>query len=119
MQRPFRTAAICCLGFAVSCLSGCRSTPPPKPLEQLTPLEADGHVVFQTNCARCHYDRQTGPLNGPSLMGLYKKPYLPSGAPANDERVAHTVQHGLRMMPPQPQIDDQQMQALLAYLRTL
>jgi mono/diheme cytochrome c family protein len=48
-----------------------------------------------------------------------QKPYLPSGAPANDERVMHTIRHGLRMMPPQPDLDDAEVQDVLAYLHTL
>lgn len=100
-------------------LTGCHSTPPPKPLSQLTPQESHGYAVFQAHCAQCHYDRQTGPLHGPSLLGVMKKPYLPSGAPANDERVTATIRHGRNLMPPQPDLDDQEVADLLAYLRTL
>lgn len=99
--------------------TGCHSTPPPKPLNQLTPPEAHGYAVFQSHCAQCHYDRQTGPLHGPSLLGVMQKPYLPSGAPANDERVTATIRHGRNLMPAQPDLDDQEVADLLAYLHTL
>jgi mono/diheme cytochrome c family protein len=86
--------AACCAGLA-----GCHSTPPPTPLSELNPQQMRGHGVFQAHCALCHYDRQTGLLHGPSLLGLYKKPALPSGAAATDERVTATIMHGRNMMP--------------------
>jgi mono/diheme cytochrome c family protein len=100
-------------------LAGCHSTPPPKPLDQLTAEEARGHAVFQSRCAACHYDRVAEPLHGPALRGVFKKQYLPSGAPANDERVSATVLHGRALMPAQPQMDPEDLNDLLAYLHTL
>ena len=35
----------------------------------------------------------------PDLQGLYKQQYLPSGAPANDDRVTSAILHGRGMMP--------------------
>lgn len=99
-------------------LSGCRGTPPPVPLSELNGEQARGHAVFQARCAACHYDRRSGPLHGPSLAGVFKKPALPSGAPANDERVTNTVAHGRNMMPA-VRVDGQDMDDLLAYLHTL
>lgn len=101
-------------------LTGCRSTPPPTPLADLNPQQQRGHAVYQANCAACHYDRQSGDLHGPSLLGIYKKPALPSGAAATDERVTATIVHGRNNMPAlgnkleQSDIDD-----VLAYLHTL
>ena len=100
-------------------LTGCHSTPQPTPLDQLNPQQVRGYQVFQVHCAQCHYDRQTGPLHGPSLLGVFKKPYLPSGAPANDERVTATILHGRNMMPAQPNTDPQDLNDLLNYLHTL
>ncbi|HEY0307688.1 MAG TPA: cytochrome c [Acidobacteriaceae bacterium] len=98
--------------------AGCRSVPPPTPIEQLNSQQTHGYQVYQAACASCHYDRQTGDLHGPALIGMYKKPYLPSGAPANDDRVMQSIQHGRGMMPPIP-LGDQEMQDLLAYMHTL
>lgn len=100
-------------------LSGCHSTPPPTPLNQLNAQQAEGYNVFQTRCAFCHYERTDEAKKGPSLAGLYKKPYLPSGAPANDDRVSTTVLHGHGLMPAQPNIDPDALAALLAYLHTV
>lgn len=98
--------------------AGCRSVPPPTPIAQLNPQQTHGYQVYQSACASCHYDRQTGDLHGPALIGIYKKPYLPSGAPANDDRVTQCIQRGRGMMPPIP-LGDQEMQDLLAYMHTL
>ena len=107
--------------LAALVLTGCRSTPPPTPLSQLNPQQMQGHALFQAKCAVCHYDRQSGPLNGPSLLGLFKKPALPSGAAATDERVSATILHGRNNMPAMAnQLDDpQDLADLLAYLHTL
>ena len=101
-------------------LAGCRAKPDPIPLSQLSHLQASGHGVFVAHCAICHYDRQYGDLHGPSLASLYKRPALPSGAAATDERVTATIVHGRNLMPAQGnQLDSDQLNDLLAYLHTL
>ena len=109
------------LGMAgVLALAGCSAAPHPKPLAELTPDETRGHAVYQTNCGVCHYDRQTGALHGPSLSGIFKKPALPSGAAASDERVSATILHGRGNMPAMAnRVDDADLSSLLAYLHTL
>ncbi len=97
----------------VLALAGCSAAPHPKPLAELTPDETRGHVVYQTNCAVCHYDRQNGVLHGPSLSGIFKKPALPSGAAATDERVSATVLHGRGNMPAMAnRVDDADLHTL-------
>lgn len=101
-------------------LAGCKSVPPPTPLSQLNEQQLHGHDVFETRCGSCHYDRRNGGLHGPSLRGVFKQPYLPSGAPANDERVTATILHGRGLMPAVGNtMDQQEMDDLLAYLHTL
>ena len=101
-------------------LAGCKSIPPSTPLAELNPQQAQGHAVYQARCAICHYDRRNGPLHGPSLLGTFKKDYLPSGAPANDERVTATILHGRNQMPPQAgNLSQEDLADLLAYLHTL
>lgn len=101
-------------------LAGCRSRPASTPYNKLTPQQQQGYVIFHNNCAPCHMASDSSGPHGPSLQGLFKKPYLPSGAPANDDRVRATILHGRNMMPPFAySLDDQQIDALLAYLHTL
>jgi mono/diheme cytochrome c family protein len=103
--------------------AGCRTLPPSKPLDQLTPREARGHRVFQQNCASCHYANSQRPLHGPGLQAIMKEPYLPSGQPANDERVTDVILHGHGTMPALGNRftgpEDQQLTELLTYLHTI
>ena len=101
--------------------SGCGpSLAPSKPLNELTPEEARGQKVFVSRCGRCHYANSDSALHGPGLFGLFRRKYLRSGAPANDDRVTDVILHGRGMMPAMgDSLDDEQLQALLAYLHTL
>jgi mono/diheme cytochrome c family protein len=106
--------------FFVGFLVGCKSIAPPTPLADLNAQQMHGHGVYQAHCAQCHYDRKDAPLHGPALIGMFKKPYLTSGAPANDERVTATIVHGRNLMPAQGNtLDPQDLDDLLAYLHTL
>ncbi len=114
-----RTRVPSALACVTALLAGCHSIAPPTPLNQLSAEQAAGYNVFQTHCAVCHYERVDQAKNGPALVGVYKKPYLHSGAPANDERIAATILHGHGLMPAQPNIDPDDLAALLAYLHTV
>ena len=116
-MRKFKVLFV---GSALAALAGCKSGPPPTPLEQLNAQQMRGHAVFQARCANCHYDRKDKPLHGPPMVGVFKRPSLPSGAPANDERVTATILHGHGLMPAMRNTMDQQdLDDLLAYLHTL
>jgi len=57
---------------------------------------------------------------GPGLKRLYQKPYLPSGLTANDEHVMQSIVRGRGMMPPfGNQLDQQELEEVIAYLHTL
>ena len=112
------------LGLGVALMGaaavGCRKYPPPTPIDQLNPEQAAGRVVFNTRCAQCHYDRVDRPKAGPSLVSVFKRPSLNSGAAATDERVTSTVVNGHGLMPAMGgQVDGLDMANLLAYLHTL
>ena len=117
MQHAWLALAV----LAATALIGCGpSLGPSKPLSQLTPQEQRGRVVYQQYCAGCHYANQAGDLHGPSLFAMYRKKYLPSGAPANDERVTPVIERGRNTMPGfGNDLSDQQLADLLAYLHTL
>lgn len=114
-----RATRVATAGLALALITGCHSTPPPTPVEQLNAQQAEGYRTFQTRCGFCHNERVDEAKRGPSLAGVYKKHYLPSGAPANDDRISNTVLHGHGLMPAQPDIDPDSLAALLAYLRTV
>jgi mono/diheme cytochrome c family protein len=108
------------LGTAAIATVGCKTLPPPTPLSQLSPQQAHGHDLFQARCAACHYDRRDDALHGPALLGVFKKPSLPSGAAATDERVTATILHGRGLMPALGNtLDQQDIDDILTYLHTL
>jgi len=107
-------------GMVIAAAVGCKSVPPPTPLDQLNAQQMRGHAVFQVRCVQCHYDRRDAPLHGPALVGVFKRPSLPSGAPANDERVTATILNGRNLMPAlRGSMDAQELDDLMAYLHTL
>jgi mono/diheme cytochrome c family protein len=119
LKQAIRWSSIA--GFAAAILlAGCHHLPPSKPLSELTPTEMHGYTVYQQQCAQCHQANSEQPLHGPGLQGIFKKPYLPSGAPANDDRVRAAIAQGRNMMPAFGNVlNDQQMNDLLSYLHTL
>lgn len=86
----------------------------------LNPQQATGRGIFDARCARCHEAYSSSDLQGPSLKGLFKKQYMSSGIPANDERVKELIRFGRSKMPAYGQIlTQQQLDDLMAYLHTL
>ncbi|HVZ84161.1 MAG TPA: c-type cytochrome, partial [Terracidiphilus sp.] len=104
--------AVCGVGAAIT---GCKPLPPSKPESEWTAQEARGAQVFHAKCARCHYPTTTHALHGPGLQALTKVKAMPSGAPPTDERITSVILHGRGMMPA-TQLDDPQLDDLLAYL---
>ena len=108
------------VAMVVASAVGCTKLPPPTPISELNPQQTRGYNVYQVRCARCHNDRSNDPLNGQSLRGIFKKQYLASGAPANDDRVMDAVLYGRAMMPALGgTMTPQERDDLLAYLHTL
>lgn len=106
------------VSLAAGLVLGCRSLPPSKPASEWTPQEARGAQVYQQNCAKCHYPNNTHSLHGPGLQAITKVKAMPSGAPPTDERLTAVILRGRNMMPGTPLSDDQ-LNDLLAYLKTL
>ncbi len=69
-----------------------------------------GHSLFDHNCAHCHGDDARGD-EGPSLYDLNK----------TDARIARIVREGIKGEMPKfgAKLNDADIQALIAYLRTL
>lgn len=104
--------------FAFALLLGCSDTNK-KLGRPLNSQEKRGEKLFATNCKKCHAADSGLATQGPNLEGVFDKKFLPSGAPANDERVKNLLQYGRRSMPAFGQVmDDSQMDAVIAYLKT-
>lgn len=85
-----------------------------------------GHQLYLSTCAPCH--GKTGKGDGPAAPNLNPKPrdhtnkeYM---SKLTDDRIGHTIknggsQYGYPGMPAQPQLKEQEIDALLAYVRSL
>jgi cytochrome c553 len=86
----------------------------------LTPQQSNGRKVFRIYCMNCHPAYSSSGNKGPGLKKVLKKQYLPSGLTATDEHAEQSILRGRGMMPRfSDQLDDQEMQELMAYLHTL
>jgi mono/diheme cytochrome c family protein len=87
----------------------------------LNPQQATGRKIYDNYCDRCHRPDSTKGKKGPGLKGVFQHPYLPqTGLPANDDRVTDIIRNGRPDMPGYSQVmSAQDMQDLLAYMRTL
>jgi cytochrome c oxidase subunit 2 len=89
-------------------------------------LAAKGRDVFMSHCAACHKVRGTsaGGILGPDLSHVAGRSRIPSGMLPNDpEHLSAWISHPQAVKPgalmPEPQLDADQVQAVLAYLETL
>jgi mono/diheme cytochrome c family protein len=121
LMRPLAPAMLSAgIALMLAAAIGCTKIPPPTPLSQLNPQQLRGYDVFHQRCIQCHNDRINQPLNGPTLRSLFKKQYLNSGAPANDDRVMGVILYGYGIMPAMGRtMAPAERDDLLAYLHTL
>jgi mono/diheme cytochrome c family protein len=119
--RKKTQAATLVLLTALSTLFGCEAERRKSDAELgLNPRQAAGRRVFDAQCARCHAAYSSRALQGPTLRGVLTRQYLPSGVPANDERVADVIRLGRGKMPGYSRVlNDQQINDLIVYLHTL
>jgi mono/diheme cytochrome c family protein len=86
----------------------------------LNPQQSRGRKAFNIYCMNCHPAYSSSGNKGPGLKKVLKKPYLPSGMTATDEHAIQSILRGRGMMPRfGDQLDEQELQDLMAYLHTL
>jgi mono/diheme cytochrome c family protein len=109
---------IAVLSLLVSCTSERRNSDAEL---GLNPQQSAGRRVYDAYCDRCHEPYSSRGKQGPSMKGVFKKPYLAiSGLPANDQRVGEIIRFGRAKMPGYSQaLSEQDIQNLLAYMHTL
>ena len=72
--------------------------------------------TFDTICIACH--NLSGEQKvGPGLAGLFDREELPSGKPVNDENLTEWIHTGGGAMPGFPNIEGEQLDELLAFLK--
>jgi mono/diheme cytochrome c family protein len=78
-----------------------------------------GQKLFETNCAICHFHDRKDQKVGPGLAGLFESPKLPSGQPATEEKVQEQIVSGGDKMPPFKHLKDDEVKAIIDYLKEL
>ncbi len=81
--------------------------------------ELSGRKLFEANCAACHFHDRKDKKVGPGLAGLFKSPRLPSGRATSEENVRERIVNGGDKMPPFKHLKDDELKALIEYLREL
>ena len=106
--------------FLVLCLigpTGCYETP--RAREQAI---ARGKALFELDCCGCHNGRRSDMVKiPPNLAGIFRRPLLPSGAPATDAMVRSTILTGRSGIMPsfEGSLTDQKIGDILRYLHTV
>lgn len=111
-----------CLALLIMMLAGCEVERRKSDAELgLNPQQAAGRHIYDQYCDRCHSAYTSRGRKGPSLKGIFKKPYLSmSGMPTNDERVGEIIRIGRNKMDGFGNVlSEEQINDLLAYLHTL
>jgi mono/diheme cytochrome c family protein len=117
-----RNASIFTVLLFLALLAGCGKDPELQTDAELglNLQQAEGRRVYKLDCAVCHSAYTSKGSKGPSMKGIYKRPYLPSGLIANDQFVEQSILHGRNMMPGfGNSLTQQQLDDLIAYLHTL
>jgi len=79
-----------------------------------------GETLFTANCSGCHYPDRKDTKVGPGLLGLFKNPKLPAtGKPVTEENVRQRIINGGKKMPPFRHLKEDEIQAIVDYLKAL
>lgn len=85
-----------------------------------TPGVEYGERLFNSFCSGCHYAGKPDFKVGPGLIGLFKRDGLPvSGRPVTRENVLDQLVSPYRAMPSFAQLPRRDLDAIVAYLKTL
>ncbi len=117
MKPSLQFALLAAMTFSCAC-----QNPAPKSNAELglTPMQANGRRLFQAHCAECHDAYSSRDLHGPSLKGVFNKKYLPSGTPANDDRMREVITLGRSKMSTfGGALTPEEVNEIIAYLHTL
>ena len=88
--------------------------------EPVYAAKTSGATVFQQNCSGCHFSDSTAKKVGPGLKGLFKNPKLPaSGESASEQAVRETIVNGGKKMPPFKHLKQEDVTAVIDYLKSL
>lgn len=85
-----------------------------------TPLVSQGAEIFGSRCSGCHFADKSETKVGPGFKGLFQLSQLPvSKKPVTENAITDQLKSPVDKMPPFPDLSPEQIQALIAYLKTL
>jgi len=83
-------------------------------------LIQQGATVFNQSCSACHYTDQAKNKIGPGLKGLFQRDAMPSsGRPVNEENIRVQLKTPFSTMPAFADMEEEDIKALIAYLKTI
>jgi uncharacterized membrane protein len=83
-------------------------------------LAQEGAAVFSQKCSACHHTDSTASKIGPGLKGLFEREKLQaSGLPVTEANVLKQVKEPVGKMPPFAALPEEELKALIAYMKTL
>jgi uncharacterized membrane protein len=91
------------------------------PKEEFSEEKVDkGAELFARSCSLCHFTETTQTKIGPGLKGLFQQHNLPvSQWPVTRESIEKQLRTPFKNMPPFEELEDEQIDALIAYMKTL
>jgi len=79
-----------------------------------------GENLFVSKCAFCHHSDRKDKKVGPGLKGIFKEKFLPASKKAvTRENIRNQIKSPLANMPAFPDLSEQDIQDIIAYLRVL
>lgn len=122
---PFLIVSVLLLGAGVTAMRLILPTESPNgdnmTVPKLSTMAARGKSAFDANCATCHGANATGTQKGPPFVHDIYNPGHHS-----DQAFYLAAKHGVRRhhwpfgdMPPQPQVTDEELTAIVRYVREL
>jgi len=114
-----RIAILALIAFVTSACSGSSADPSGEPLVSIA-ADADGATVFVARCASCHGEDLRGTDKGPSQLSIVYEPNHHSDATYRAAIRNGVGQHHWNFgdMPPVEDITDDQIERVIAYIRT-
>ncbi len=83
-------------------------------------LVAAGRQLFSQKCSFCHHADFTETKIGPGLKGILQRERLPvSGRPATEKNIRRQIKTPFDSMPPFPDLEEKDLDAIVSYLKTL
>jgi cytochrome c2 len=80
---------------------------------------AEGALVFKQNCSACHLTDSTATKIGPGLKDVFKGDKFPvSGLPVSEDNFRKQLREPFGKMPPFGHLSPEQVETLIAYLKT-